>query len=50
MSFCAAALQLGSAEFALPVTEQSQLLPSVPPTMVLPRLVSVSPRSKQYDH
>ena len=50
ISFCATALQLGSASLALPVTEQFQLLPSVPPTTVLPRLVSVSPRSKQYDH
>src|SRR3954470_11824734 len=49
-SFIAAAFQLGSALFALPGTEQSQLLPSGLPTLVLPRLVSVSPRSKQYDH
>ena len=40
----------GPAAFRLPATEQSQLLPTALPTVVLPRLVSVSPRSKQYDH
>ena len=40
MSFCAAAFQLGSAALRLPATEQSQLLPSLPPTTVLPRLLS----------
>src|SRR5262245_9952640 len=50
MSFCAVGFQLGSAALRLPVTEQSQLLPTVPPTVVLPRLVSVSARSKQYSH
>ena len=39
----AVAFQLGSAAFRLPGTEQSQALAA-------PRLVSVSPRSKQYSH
>src|SRR5215470_13108733 len=43
ISFCAVAFQLISAAFKLPGTEQSQLLAA-------PRLVSVSPRSKQYSH
>src|ERR1044071_3689462 len=43
ISFCAVAFQLGSAAFKLPGTEQSHWL-------VAPRLVSVSPRSKQYSH
>src|SRR5262249_3717933 len=38
------AIQLGSAEFGLPGTEQSKLL------FGTPRLVSVSARSKQYSH
>src|SRR5258708_572163 len=43
MSFCPVAFQLGSAALRLPGTEQSKAL-------VTPRLVSVSPRSKQYSH
>ena len=50
MSLVAVAFQLTSAAFRLPVTEQFQLLPTAPPTTVLPRLVSVSARSKQYSH
>jgi hypothetical protein len=49
-SFCAAASQFGSAAFKLPLTEQSQLLPTLPPAVVLPRLLSASARSKQYSH
>jgi len=49
VSFCAVAFQLALAAFWLPVTEQFQLLPTAEP-VVLPRLLSVSPRSKQYDH
>ena len=44
ISFCAVVFQLGSAAFWLPGTEQSQ------PLAASPRLVSVSPRSKQYSH
>jgi hypothetical protein len=43
ISLAAFAFQLGSAAFALPGTEQSQFWPP-------PRLLSVSLRSKQYDH
>ncbi len=53
ISFWASEFQSVLEEFALPVTEQSQLLPpgtGTVPTVALPRPVSVSPRSKQYSH
>ena len=50
MSFCAVAFQLASASFALPGTTHVQLLPLALPTVVLPREVSPSARSKQYSH
>ncbi len=49
ISFWAVVLQLTSALLLLPATLQVQLLPMALPVL-LPRLVSVSPRSKQSLH
>ena len=49
-NFCAAAFQSALPELTPPEKSQLQLLPMPLVVVVLPRLVSVSLRSKQYDH